>query len=129
VREAALEAALKVSLTRVFLLVTLAALFNRRRTACRRRGAVTKPEVVAEVATKTGMGKAEAERAVNTFLEILTEALKRGEKVNLVGFGVFEVSDRKARTGRNPQTGAEITIPASKNPRFRASKLFKDALK
>ncbi len=90
---------------------------------------MTKPEVVAEVATKTGLGKAEAERAVNTFLEILTEALKRGEKINLVGFGVFEVSDRKARTGRNPQTGAEITIPASKNPRFRASKLLKDALK
>jgi DNA-binding protein HU-beta len=74
------------------------------------------------------MGKAEAEKAVNTFLEVLTDALKRGEKVNLVGFGVFEVSARKARTGRNPQTGAEITIPASKNPRFRASKILKDAL-
>ena len=89
---------------------------------------MTKPDVIAEVAARTGVGKAEAERAVNTILDILTEVLKRGEKINLVGFGVFEVSARKARTGRNPQTGAEIMIPASKNPRFRASKLLKDAL-
>jgi DNA-binding protein HU-beta len=89
---------------------------------------VTKPEVIALMSAQTGMGKAEAEKAVNTFLEVVTDALKRGEKVNLVGFGVFEVSARKARTGRNPQTGAEITIPASKNPRFRASKILKDAL-
>jgi len=89
---------------------------------------VTKPEVVTQVVAQTGLGKGEVEKTVNTFLEVITDALKKGEKVNLVGFGVFDISARKARTGRNPQTGAEISIPASKNPRFRASKLLKDAV-
>jgi len=89
---------------------------------------VTKPDVINELAARLGLGKAEVEKAVNGFLDVISDALKRGEKVNLVGFGVFEVSARKERTGRNPQTGAEIRIPASKNPRFRASKLLKDSL-
>ena len=89
---------------------------------------MTKPEVVTLVVAQTGLGKGEVEKTVNTFLEVITDALKKGEKVNLVGFGVFDISARKARTGRNPQTGAEISIPASKNPRFRASKLLKDAV-
>jgi len=89
---------------------------------------MTKPEVVSQVLARTGLGKGEVERVVGAFLDVITDALKAGEKVNLVGFGVFDVSDRKARTGRNPQTGAEISIPASRNPRFRASKLLKDVL-
>ena len=89
---------------------------------------VTKPEVVTQVVAQTGLGKGEVEKAVNSFLDVIAGALKRGEKINLVGFGVFDVSSRKARTGRNPQTGAEINIPASRNPRFRASKLLKDAI-
>jgi DNA-binding protein HU-beta len=89
---------------------------------------VTKPDVINELAARLGLGKTEVEKAVNGFLDVIGDALKRGEKVNLVGFGVFEVSARKERTGRNPQTGAEIRIPASKNPRFRASKLLKDSL-
>ncbi|MDP3938928.1 MAG: HU family DNA-binding protein [Deltaproteobacteria bacterium] len=89
---------------------------------------MTKPEVINELAARLGLGKAEVEKAVNGLLDVISDALKRGDKVNLVGFGVFEVSDRKERTGRNPQTGAEIRIPASKNPRFRASKLLKDSL-
>ncbi len=89
---------------------------------------MTKPEVINELAARLGLGKAEVEKAVNGLLDVISDALKRGDKVNLVGFGVFEVSARKERTGRNPQTGAEIRIPASKNPRFRASKLLKDSL-
>jgi DNA-binding protein HU-beta len=89
---------------------------------------VTKPDVITELSARMDAGKSDVEKTVNGFLDIITNALKRGEKVNLVGFGVFEVSDRKERIGRNPQTGAEIRIPASKNPRFRASKLLKDAL-
>ena len=89
---------------------------------------MTKPDVIAELSARTEAGKSDVEKTINGFLDIITDALKRGEKVNLVGFGVFEVSARKERIGRNPQTGAEIRIPASKNPRFRASKLLKDAL-
>ena len=77
------------------------------------------------------MNKAElvavmAERALKAFTEVVAEEMKKGEKIQLVGFGTFEVSTRAARTGRNPQTGKEMTIPASKAPRFKAGKALKD---
>ena len=71
---------------------------------------MSKTELVAAIAERTGLTKKDSEAAVNAFVETLTEQLKKGEKVQLIGFGTFEVSERAARTGRNPQTGAEITI-------------------
>ena len=74
------------------------------------------------------MTKKDAEKAVNSIISVITEALSRGEKVQLVGFGTFEVRDRAARKGRNPQTKEEIIIPASKAPVFKAGKALKDAV-
>ena len=89
---------------------------------------MTKVELVREIADKAGITKKDAEKAVNAFAETVTEALKNGDKVSLVGFGTFEVSERAGRVGRNPQTGASIEIAASKSPKFKAGKALKAAI-
>ena len=89
---------------------------------------MNKKELIAVVATKADVTKKDAEAVVNAFVEAVTAELKKGEKVQLVGFGTFEVSKRKARTGRNPQTGENIKIKASKAPKFKAGKALKDAV-
>ena len=87
---------------------------------------MNKAELVAALAAKTGNTKKASEEAVNAFVTVVTEALKKGDKVQLVGFGAFEVRKRAARKGRNPQTKEEIKIPASKAPVFKAGKALKD---
>ena len=87
---------------------------------------MNKSDLVAAMAAKTGDTKKASEAAVNAFVDVVTEALKKGEKVQLVGFGSFEVRKRAARKGRNPQTKEEIKIPASKAPVFKAGKALKD---
>ena len=89
---------------------------------------MNKAELVAALAAKTGDTKKASEAAVNAFVEVVTEALKGGEKVQLVGFGSFEVRKRAARKGRNPQTKEEIKIPASKAPVFKAGKALKETV-
>ncbi|HHV15039.1 MAG TPA: HU family DNA-binding protein [Gelria sp.] len=74
------------------------------------------------------MTKKDAEQVINAFFAVVQDALKGGDKVQLIGFGTFETRDRKARKGRNPQTGAEINIPASRVPAFKAGKALKDAV-
>ena len=86
-------------------------------------------ELVAAIAEKASMTKKDADLAFNATIEAITDALKAGDKVQLVGFGTFEVRSKAARTGRNPQTGKEIKIAASKAPAFKAGKAFKDAIK
>ena len=87
---------------------------------------MNKSEMVAAIAERTNLSKKDAEKALVAFIEETTNALKNGEKVQLVGFGSFEVKTRAARKGRNPQTKAVITIPASKAPVFKPGKSFKD---
>ena len=87
---------------------------------------MNKAELIAAVAAKTGATKKSAEEAVNAFVDVVTEALRKGDKVQLDGFGSFEVIKRAARKGRNPQTKEEIKIPASKAPKFKAGKALKD---
>ena len=87
---------------------------------------MNKAELIAAVAAKTGETKKAAEEKLNTFMEVVTDALVKGDKVQLVGFGSFEVRKRAARKGRNPQTKEEIKIPASKAPVFKAGKALKD---
>ena len=89
---------------------------------------MNKAELVAAVAEKAEISKKDAEAAVKAFTDVVAEELKKGEKIQLVGFGTFEVSERAARVGRNPQTKQEITIPASKPPKFKAGKALKDSL-
>ena len=89
---------------------------------------MNKTELVANVAEKAGLSKKDAEKALSAVIESVEEALVEGDKVQLIGFGTFEVKDRAARTGRNPQTGKEIKIAASKNPVFKAGKALKDAV-
>ena len=89
---------------------------------------MNKTELVEAVAKKMGTTKKEAEAAVSAFTETVKEALAEGKKVQLVGFGNFEVRERAARKGRNPQTGKEIEIPASKVPAFKPGKGLKDAV-
>ena len=89
---------------------------------------MNKAELVAAIAAKTGETKKAAEASVNAFVDVVTGALKKGEKVQLVGFGSFEVIKRAARNGRNPQTKEEIRIPASKAPKFKAGKALKDVV-
>ena len=89
---------------------------------------MNKSELVAAVAGKAGLSKVDSEKAVKAFVEAVEETLKAGDKVSLVGFGTFEVSNRAARTGHNPSTGKSIQIAASKAPKFKAGKAFKDAL-
>ena len=89
---------------------------------------MNKGEIISNVAEKAGISKKDAEKSVNALLEVITETLQNGEKVQLVGFGTFEVRERAARKGRNPQTGAEIEIAAAKAPAFKAGKDFKEAV-
>ena len=90
---------------------------------------MNKAELVAAIAEKTELSKKDAEKAVKAFIDVITEELQKDEKVQLVGFGTFEVTKRPARTGRNPQTKQEITIQASKAPKFKPGKALKDAVK
>jgi len=89
---------------------------------------VTKADLVNAMAEKAGLSKTDAEKALKAFSDAVTDALKADEKVALVGFGTFSVSSRAARTGKNPQTGAKIDIPAAKTPKFKAGKALKDAV-
>ena len=89
---------------------------------------MNKTELVAAIAEKAGLSKKDAEGAVKAFTDTVAEQLKAGEKIQLVGFGTFEVAERAARTGKNPQTGEAIKIPASKAPKFKAGKALKDAV-
>ena len=87
---------------------------------------MNKAELIAAVAAKTGDTKKGVEASVNAFVDVVTEALVKGDKVQLVGFGSFEVRKRAARKGRNPKTEEEIRIPASKAPVFKAGKALKE---
>jgi DNA-binding protein HU-beta len=89
---------------------------------------MNKAEFVARVAEKTELKKADAEKAVNAFLETVSETLKAGDKIIFTGFGSFEVTERSARQGRNPKTGEKMQINASKAPKFKAGKGLKDAV-
>lgn len=89
---------------------------------------MNKTDLIGEVAGKVDMTKKDVEKVVGALFETIEESLKTGDKVQLVGFGTFEVRERKARTGRNPQTGQEIKIAASKVPAFKAGKALKDAV-
>ena len=89
---------------------------------------MTKADLVNAIAEQAGLSKADAEKALKAFTGAVTQALKAGEKVSLVGFGTFSVGQRAARTGKNPQTGAKIKIPAAKTPKFKAGKALKDAV-
>ncbi|MBQ8518788.1 MAG: HU family DNA-binding protein [Agathobacter sp.] len=89
---------------------------------------MNKTELVAAMAEKAQLSKKDAEAALKAFTDVVAEELKKGEKIQLVGFGTFEVSERAARTGRNPQTGAEMKIAASKAPKFKAGKALKDSI-
>ena len=89
---------------------------------------MNKTELIAAVAEKAELSKKDAEKAVKALTEAVAEELKKGGKVQLVGFGTFEVSDRAAREGRNPQTGAAMKIAASKMPKFKAGKALKDMI-
>jgi len=90
---------------------------------------VNKSELIAKVAETTGMSKKDATQAVEAVFDAISQALQNGEKVQLVGFGNFEVRERNARKGRNPQTGEEIDIPASKVPAFKPGKALKEGIK
>lgn len=89
---------------------------------------MNKTELIAAIAEKTELTKKDAEKALKAFTDTVTAELKKGEKVQLVGFGTFEVTKRAAREGRNPQTGAAMKIKASKSPKFKAGKALKDAV-
>ena len=90
---------------------------------------MTKSEFVDQVASESGLGKGEATKAVDAFIDVITETLKRGGEVSFTGFGKFSVADRGARQGVNPQTGEKIQIAASKVPRFSAGSSLKSAVK
>ena len=87
---------------------------------------MNKAELVAAMAEKAELSKKDAEAALKAFTDVVAEELKKGEKIQLVGFGTFEVSERAAREGRNPQSGAVMKIAASKAPKFKAGKALKD---
>lgn len=89
---------------------------------------MNKTELIAAVAEKSGLSKKDADSAVNAVIDSIVAALAKEEKVQLVGFGTFEVRHRSARQGRDPRTNSPITIPASKIPAFKAGKAFKDAI-
>ncbi|MBP8626039.1 MAG: HU family DNA-binding protein [Syntrophorhabdales bacterium] len=89
---------------------------------------MTKLELIAQMAEEAQMTKAAAARALDAFIDSVKNAMKKGEKVTLVGFGTFSVSKRKARKGRNPRTGKEINIPAKNIPKFTPGKALKDVL-
>ena len=87
---------------------------------------MNKTELVAAMAEQTQLSKKDAEAALKAFIDVVSEEMKKGEKVQLVGFGTFEVSERAAREGRNPATGKSMVITASKAPKFKAGKALKD---
>ena len=87
---------------------------------------MNKTELVAAIAEKAEISKKDSEKALKAFIDVVSDQLKKGDKVQLVGFGTFEVSERAAREGRNPQTGETMTIAASKSPKFKAGKALKD---
>mgnify|MGYP000179168891 CR=1 FL=1 len=89
---------------------------------------MNKTELVAAVAEQADISKKDAEKALKAFVDVVTEEMKKGEKVQLVGFGTFEVSERAAREGRNPQTGKTMKIEACKAPKFKAGKALKDMM-
>ena len=89
---------------------------------------MNKTEFIAAVAEKAEISKKDSEKALKAFVDVVAEQLKAGDKVQLVGFGTFEVSERAAREGRNPQTGETMTISACKAPKFKAGKALKDAI-
>ena len=89
---------------------------------------MTKAELVTSIAEKTGLTKKDSEKALAAFVDTVTETLAKGDSIQLVGFGTFEVRQRNARTGKNPATGEEIEIPASKVPAFKAGRGLKDAV-
>lgn len=89
---------------------------------------MNKAELVAAIAEKTELSKKDSEKALKAFVDVVTEELTKGEKIQLVGFGTFEVTERAAREGRNPQTGDTMTIPASKAPKFKAGKALKEII-
>ena len=90
---------------------------------------MNKPELYTALTKKTGLSKKDAERFADAFIETIASALQQGEKVQIVGFGTFEVKERAARKGRNPHTGEEIDVPASKAPVFKACKALKDTIR
>lgn len=87
---------------------------------------MNKTELVAAIANETGLTKKDSEAAVKAFIDVVSEELKKGNKVQLVGFGTFDISQRAAREGRNPQTGDSMEIQASRTPKFKAGKALKD---
>lgn len=89
---------------------------------------MNKTELIAAVAENAELSKKDAEKVLKAFVDVVTEELKKGEKVQLVGFGTFEVSERSEREGRNPQTGEKMTIAASVAPKFKAGQGLKDAV-
>jgi DNA-binding protein HU-beta len=89
---------------------------------------MNKTELIAAIADKAGLSKKDSEKALRAFEEAVTEELAQGGKVQLVGFGIFDVAERAAREGRNPQTGEPMKIAASKAPRFKVGKTLKDAV-
>ena len=90
---------------------------------------MTKAELIAGIGKEAKMSKASAERAVNAFTNAVTKALKKGDKLTLTGFGTFSVSKRRARIGRNPQSGKEIKIPATRVAKFKAGNLLRNTMK
>ena len=89
---------------------------------------MNKTELVAAMADQAGLSKKDAEKALKAFTDVIADELKKDGKIQLVGFGTFEVAERAARDGRNPQTGEVMPIPASKAPKFKAGKALKDML-
>ena len=89
---------------------------------------MNKTELIAAIAEKAELSKKDSEKALKAFVDVVTEELKKENKIQLVGFGTFEVSSRSARTGRNPHTGEEMAIAACKAPKFKAGKALKDAV-
>ena len=89
---------------------------------------MNKTELIAAMADQAGLSKKDAEKALKAFTDIVADELKKGEKIQLVGFGTFEVSERAARDGRNPLTGEPMKIKASKSPKFKAGKALKDMI-
>ena len=89
---------------------------------------MNKTELIAAIAEKAELSKKDSEKALKAFVDVVTEELKKDHKIQLVGFGTFEVSERNARTGRNPHTGEEMAIAACKAPKFKAGKALKDAI-
>ncbi|HRY52867.1 MAG TPA: HU family DNA-binding protein [Candidatus Portnoybacteria bacterium] len=90
---------------------------------------MTKDQIIDAIANKTGLSKKQTDEVIESLLETITKALQKGDKVAFTGFGAFVISNRKARQGVNPKTGAKIQIPAMKAPKFRAGKALKEAVK